>query len=263
VRAPPAVLGEVRRVADAFRNEQDTSPVGPMLVSGMLAEQLARLLGEHAAPGAVIASDSARVTGSSVLVRVIAGDPSSADEDVVRSAAGEGIPVVLVQLWPQAAWTKPFVLSPFVVECRAGEGFPVPEIAARIAEAVERPASLARRVPALEPKVARRVVAAASVRAAILAAVGTRAKPARPLITLEQVRMLGELSNLSDGERSGESIPSLAGLAASTVACGFVFRGAARNVRRVLPAPLVNAAVAGAGTWLLGEAFRRFGNRLP
>ncbi len=263
MRAPPAVLGEVRRVAEAFRNERDTSPVGPVLVSGMLAEQLARLLGEGAPPGAVISSDSAPLAGSSVVVRMIAGDPSSADEDVVRQAGSEDIPVVLIQLWPQAEWTRPYVLTPFVVECRAGEGFPVPEIAARIVEAVERPTALATRIPAIESRVARRVIVTSSVRAAILGAVGARSKPARPLITLEQVRMLGELSNLSPDKGRGESIPALAGLTASTLASGFVFRGAARSAQRVLPGPLANAAVAAAGTWLLGEAFRRFGNRLP
>jgi|GEM_PF-3923525 len=64
-------------------------------------------------------------------VRIVAGDPSPEDEALVAEAAREGIEVVIVQLWPQADWTRPFVLSPFVVECRAGEGFPVEEIADR------------------------------------------------------------------------------------------------------------------------------------
>lgn len=263
MRAPTAVLGEVRNVVDAFKDERDTAPVGPVLVNGMLAEQLARLLGEGAAAGAVVTGDSSRLRGSSLVVRIIAGDPSPADEELVRRAGTEDVPVVVVQLWPQAEWTKPFVLTPFVVECRAGEGFPVPEIAARIAEAAERPASLARRVPVLEPSVARRVVKAASIRAAILTAIGGRSGPTRPLLTLEQVRMLGELSNLGEGQGRDESLRTLGSLAASTIAFGFVFRGAARGVQRALPAPLANAAVAAAGTWLLGETFRRFGDRLP
>ena len=51
---------------------------------------------------------------------------------------------MIVQLWPQADWTTPFVLTPFVVECRAGEGFPVGEISGRIAEATENAAVSAR-----------------------------------------------------------------------------------------------------------------------
>ena len=75
--------------------------------------------------------------------------------------------------------------------------------------------------------------------------------------------MLGELSNLDGAEARGDSLPVLGGLATSVIALGFVFRGAARSAQRVLPAPLANAAVAAAGTWVVGEAFRRFGNRLP
>lgn len=258
-----AVLGELRGVAGAFRDERDTGPIGPLFVSGMLAEQLARLLAEGSEPGAVITGDTSRLAGSSVVVHVIAGDPSSTDEDLVRDANRAGIPIVLVQLWSQADWTPPFVLTPFVVECSPGTGFPVPEIADRIARAVERPAALARRVPVLKQTVARRAVGATAVRAAILGAIGARSKAARPQITLAQVRMLAELRNLEDGTDDRESLPALGGMATSVVSLGFVFRQAARNARRVLPSPLANAAVAATGTWIVGEAFRRFGDRLP
>ena len=72
-----------------------------------------------------------------MLVRIIAGDPTPRTTELVRAATTQGVPVVIVELWPQADWTPPFVLSPFVVECRAGEGFPIREIADRIVEATE------------------------------------------------------------------------------------------------------------------------------
>jgi hypothetical protein len=75
--------------------------------------------------------------------------------------------------------------------------------------------------------------------------------------------MLAELRNLEDAKDGRESLAVLGGIAASTVALGFVFRGVARNAQRALPGPLSNAAVAAAGTWILGEAFRRLGDRLP
>ena len=81
----------------------------------------------------------------------------------MRAADRAGIPVVIVQLWPQADWRAPFVLSPFVVECRTGEGFPVPAIAERIAEAAENPSALAVRVPVLAPPVEHAVVRSAIV----------------------------------------------------------------------------------------------------
>ena len=256
-------LREVRSVAGVLRDGLDSTPVGPVLVSGMLAEQLARLLADGSEPGAVITGDVSRLPGSSVVVHIVAGDPSSGDEDLVRSADRADIPVVLVQLWPQVDWTPPFLLTPFVVECSAGAGFPVPDIAGRIAQAVERPAALARRVPVLKDSVAGRVVGSTAVRAAILGTVGARSRAARPVITLEQVRMLAELRGLEEAADDRESFAVLGGMAASVVALGFVLRGVARNAQRALPGPIANATVAAAGTWILGEAFRRLEHRLP
>ncbi len=256
-------LGEVRNVVGVLRDERDESPVGHLLVSGMLAEQLARLLAHGAQPGAVVTGDTSWLPGSAAIVHVIAGDPSTEDEDLVRRADTSDIPVVLVQLWPQERWTRPFLLSPFVVECSAGAGFPVPEITAEIARAVERSAVLARRVPVLKRSVAGRAVGAAAVRAAALGVIGARSRAARPLITLEQVRMLAELRNLDAAEDDREALAVLGSLAAFAVAAGFVFRAVARQAQHALPGPLANATVAAAGTWILGETLRRFGDRLP
>ncbi len=107
------------------------------------------------------------VLGAEVVVRVIAGDPTDADDRLVRAADAIGTPVVFVQLWPQANWRAPFVLSPFVVECRAGEGFPVADIARMIARSVANPEALAGRVPVLEQPVES-------------SAVATRARSCRP-----------------------------------------------------------------------------------
>ncbi|MGH3065783.1 MAG: hypothetical protein ACRDOF_05710, partial [Gaiellaceae bacterium] len=105
------------------RNELSPEGAGPVVISGMLAEQLAKELGAGAVAGAVVVDDGTRAATAEVLVHVVAGEPSDADETLVRSADQRGAPVVIVQLWPQADWTPPFVLTPFVVECRAGEGF--------------------------------------------------------------------------------------------------------------------------------------------
>jgi hypothetical protein len=263
VKALASALGEIRSVAGVLRDERSTERIGHVLVSGMLAEQLARLLADGAEPGAVVTGDTSQLAGSSVVVHVIAAEPSAADEDLVRQADRAGIPLVLVQLWPQADWTPPFLLTPFVVECSAGAGFPVPEIARSIAKGVETPAALARRVPVLKDIVARRAVATAAVRAAILGSRGSGSQGTRPLIALEQARLVGQLGNLEDTTDGNASLAALGGIAASVVAFGFVFRGVARNTRRVLPTPLANAAVAAAGTWIIGEAFRRLEHRLP
>jgi hypothetical protein len=231
----------------------------------MLAEQLARQLGEGADPGAVVAGDASRLSRSSVLVHVIAGDPGQDDEELVRDAEQHGVPIILIQLWPQAEWTKPFVLTPFVVECRAGEGFPVSEIAVRIVEAVESPVDLGRRVPVLQEKVEEAIVGTSIVRTALLASLGKKKRPARPLITLEQIRMLAELRRLRQvSPVSGQdALKDAAPFAAAALVAGFAFRQGAVAARRVLPGGITDAVIAAAGTWALGEALRRYSDRLP
>jgi len=144
-----ALVDEARSIGSTLTAEHDPASVGTIGVSGMLAEQLAKELSAGAAPGTVVVGGAELVSRAEVLVRIIAGDPSAEDEQLLRVADGRGVPVVVVQLWPQADWTRPFVLTPFVVECRAGEGFPVTEIADRIVEATESGAVLASRAPVI------------------------------------------------------------------------------------------------------------------
>ena len=251
-----AVALEAREALRTVQDKRAQDPVGVVAVSGTLAEQLARELGRGAAPGAVVVREPPSVAGAEVIVRVIAGDPVHADDALVRAADAVGTPVVFVQLWPQANWRSLFVLSPFVVECRTGEGFPVGDIARAIARSVGHPEALAARVPLLEHPVESSVVVTAVARAALLGAIGTRKRgPARPLITLAQLRMLSSL-RAAEGSEGQRELPAAA-VAGATLAASFALRAAARAAGRSLPAPVVNAAVAAAGTWALAELVRR------
>ncbi|MGH3077909.1 MAG: hypothetical protein ACRDPZ_06960 [Gaiellaceae bacterium] len=244
-------------------SELQDAPAGPpgtVLVSGMLAEQLARQLGAGAEPGAVTARDGSSVAGAEVVVRVIAGDPSPEDVALVRAAEADGTPIVLVQLWPQAERTKPFVLSPLVVECRPGEGFPLTEIAARIGEAAVRAPALAARVPVLYDAVAAGLMRGTVARAALLGFLGRG--PARPALALEQVRALSRLRTLDSTSATADDPRTLAGIAGLVLASSFVFRAAARATRGKLPAPLVNAAVAAGGTWMVTRAVHELQSRI-
>ena len=169
-----ALVGEARRLVFAVRDEIDMPHVGPIVVSGMLAEQLAKELAAGAAPGAVVVAGAVPHGRPEAHVRIVAGDPSPEDEALVAEAAREGIEVVIVQLWPQADWTRPFVLSPFVVECRAGEGFPVGEIADRIVEATESASALAARVPVLAEALRSALLTQAVLRSALIGLAGSR-----------------------------------------------------------------------------------------
>ena len=171
---------------------------------------------------------------------------------------------MVVQLWPQADWTRPFVLSPFVVECRAGEGFPVREIADRIVEATENGAVLAAR--AAGDRGCRRragLVKATVIRSALIGIAGARLGVSRPLLTLEQMRLLSQLRTVSAGSAITDELPVRAGGAAAVLAAGFAFRGLARSLRTVVPAPIAHAAVAAAGTWVLAKAYEAAETRLP
>jgi hypothetical protein len=244
-----SLVGEAVRAVRAVQGVTEPGAVG---VSGVLAEQLVRELAAGADPGSVRVVDRPG-PGFSVAVRVVAGDPTDEDRAFVVAADRASVPVVLVELWPQADWTPPFVLTPFVVECRAGQGFPVPEIAARIVEAAEDAPGLAARVPALRDAAASRAIRTAVARTALLALRGR----SRPLLTLEQLRLVSQLRTLDARVAGGPPTPELAATAAGLLAGGFALRQAARRARRALPGPLANAAVAAAGTWLLAEALRR------
>jgi hypothetical protein len=248
-----AVALEARRAFATVRDKEAEVPVGPLVVSGTLAEQLARELRLGAAPGAVLVQERPSPAAAEVVIRIVAGDPGEVEDALVREADRVATPVVFVQLWPQADWGALYVLSPFVIECRAGEGFPVRAIAEAVSRAVEHPEPLAARIPVLKDPVESSAVRTAIARAALLGATGARkASPARPLITLEQLRML---SSLRAAKRSGarSEIPPAA-IAAATVAASFALRALARSAGRSLPAPLVNAAVAAGGTWALAKA---------
>lgn len=250
-----AFAGEVRSVLQAAREELSRGAVGHVLVTGVLADQLAKELRSGAEPGAVIVGSTSLDPTVEVVVRVIAGEPTEEDTALVTDADLHGIPVVLVQLWPQAEWTQPWVLSPFVVECRAGEGFPLDEIGVRVLEASERDSVLASRIPVLRRPFERLVVSRSVVRAAVLAAVAGR-RAARPALSLEQVRVAARLAVAQRALANGRVSPlqAVGGAAGAALASGFVFRALARTAQRALPAPLANVAVSAAGTWAIATA---------
>ena len=252
---------EARRVVQTIRGELEPVSTGAIVVSGMLAEQLVRELARDAEPGAVVVGDGTSVAQAAVAIHILAAEPSGEDQALVRTADNLGVPVVLVQLWPQADWTPPFVLTPFVVECRAGAGFPIDEIASRTFEASANEHELARRIPVLRDAVARAIVRRSVARAGIIGALGRRLGPSRPLLVLEQARMLTRLRSVESGSGELELAPTIAAVAGTTLGLGLALRGVTRTVRHVLPRPLADAAVAAAGTWVLGRAMRELGHR--
>lgn len=263
-RNPVVALAlEGRNVLQALRGEHVAARVGPLAVSGMLAEQLAKELSAGAAPRAVVVSDDPEVVRASVAIRIVAGHPSDDDERFVRRTDRVDIPIVVVQLWPQEDWRGPFVLSPFVVECKTGEGFPVRRIAEAVASAADDATSLAARVPALKEVVERSTKRRALARAAFVGATLGPKGAARPVLALEQAGLVARMRALEEpepekpGTGRREELPVLAATAATAIVASFGFRELARRVHRGPSGRLSDAAIAAGGTWLLCEIVRR------
>lgn len=261
MRTAPLVAAvlEARNVQRALEDERKVANVGPIVVGGMLAEQLAKELAAGAATGSVTVADDPRGLRGSLAIRVVAGDPSSEDERFVRAAELGEIPVVIVQLWPQANWRRPYVLTPFVIECKAGEGFPIRKIADVIATAADDATSLAARIPVLQQPVSNAVRRDSVVRSAIVGASLGRKNAARPVLALEQVGAMARLRALDAPETDkSRQLPVTAGTAVATIVASYGFRELARTLRRQrVPRRLGDAAVAAGGTWLLAEISRR------
>ena len=240
--------------------QRTAAPPPPHIVavSGTLAEQLVRELGAGAEPGSVVLGGPD--SSVAVLVHILAGDPTSDDEAVVTAADRAEIPVVLVQVWPQEDAGRPFVLSPFVVECRAGEGFPVSEIASRIAASVPDPVPLASRVPVLRDSIRSASVLRAVARNVIRALSGSSGRLA---MTRDQVGLLLDEDATRAGALTPERAPQIVPAVAGILALGFVMRSVARAAQRVpmLPAPAARAAVAAAGTIAAAALAKALGER--
>ncbi len=119
---------------------------------------------------------------------------------------------------------------------------------------------LASRAPVIEEATRSRLVKSAVFRSALIGLAGARLGVSRPLLTLEQVRMLSQLQTMSAGSAVADELPVRAGGTAALLAAGFAFRGLARSVRTVVPAPIAHAAVAAAGTWLIAKAYEARGD---
>ena len=235
---------------------------GPLLVTGMLAEQLARELGAGGDPTLVRTSGEPEAAG--VFVRVVAGAATAEDERLFRSATRAAVPIVAVQTAePARAARLTYVLAEDVVQVMPGSGFPVDEIADRIAAALgEDGAPLAASLPVLRDAVVRRRATEAAVGAAALAALGAPSSPRLPVLALAQARMLSDVAVASGVEQGGDGRVSAQQLALPLAAALGTGLAARELVRRApFRGRLIDAAVAGAATLALGALFRRLPRR--
>jgi len=189
-------------------------------------------------------------SGAAVAVRIVDGAQSPAEAAVLRRLSRAGTPLVVVRR--RVTEKIPYVFPGDVLDVD-GEP-PVAEIVALIAR-VSGPAgpALAARLPVLRPAVAQRLIATTSLTNAAIAASPWIKQAQLPLLTLAQSRML-LLLGLSGGDVLPRDPKELARAAAPAVGGSIaVGLGARALVRRSpLGGPIVRAAVAYAGTRVLG-----------
>jgi uncharacterized protein (DUF697 family) len=246
--SPMTVWSLVRELKTAAQETR------PLVVSGPLAEQLAKELSRGAAPGAVRVGG--RVEGAGCLIRVLAGAPTPEDEQELKAARRAKVPALVVQTGTED-FDIPYVLATDAVMCRPGEGFPVEEIAAVVAARLgEAGTGLAARVPVLREPVSSSLIEFFSRKNGILAVAIFVPGADFPVLTLNQIRLVLRLAAAHGIEVDQQRLPEVL----ATVAAGFGFRAVARQLLGAIPIAgwAIKGGVAYGGTRALGEAAQRY-----
>jgi uncharacterized protein (DUF697 family) len=249
--ALPLRLGAVFGVVKEVKATSDR----PLLVSGTLAEQLARELRAGGDSAAVRVGGEPRDVEA--MLHVVGDDVTEADEQVLKKAHRERVPIIVIAAGRRAPSQIPFVLATDVVRAEPGHGFPIDSIAEAIAEKLgEEATSLARRLPTLRPAVCSWLIASFSRKNGIVGAAVFVPGVDLPVLTLNQIRMVLRICAAHGLEVDAQRAPELV----TTIGAGLGFRALARELLDVVPGVgwIVKGAVAYAGTRALGEAAVRY-----
>ncbi len=248
-----------RDVLSLVGDAQGASDKRPLLVSGVLAEQLARELAAGGDPRLV--RTSGHPASAAAVVRVVAGAATREDERQLRDATRALVPLVVVQTGI-ASVRLPYVLATDVVDCAPGSGFPVGEIAEALAR-VLGPAgpALAAALPVLRDPVERRRATDAALSAGALAALSRSGGPKLPVLALAQTRMLNDLSVADGTPRPGDpraAAETVAPQLAAALGVGVLSRALVR--RLPVRNPVLDGAVAAVATLALAALARSLGS---
>ncbi|MGE5273739.1 MAG: hypothetical protein ACM3QU_08255 [Verrucomicrobiota bacterium] len=202
--------------------------------------------------------------GAAALVHILAGPPGDDDLRLFGEAARRRLPVVAVI--PSAADVAghlPYVLDENVVRVRGGAGFPLEEIAQRLARALGESATpLAARLPVLRAAVCEELIRRFSRRNGVIGAVVFVPGADMPILTLNQIRLVLRIADAHGFEIDRERIPEVL----AVIGSAFGFRALARKTIGLVPLVgwAVKGGVAYTGTRAIGEAaVRYFEGRAP
>lgn len=248
----------VRGVRSSSRTDAPLVVAGPDALVSLLVEELTR--------GGVAAAvrEQGPLKGGAALVLVLAGAPTADDELLLREATRARLPVVAVV--PGAAGAPkhvPYVLDENLVRVPGGAGFPVDEIAKRLARSLgEEATPLAARLPVLREAVCRELIRKFSRQNGVLGVIVFVPGADLPILTANQVRLVLRIADAHGFEIDRERLPEVL----AVVASGFGFRALARRAITYVPFVgwVVKGAVAYAATRTLGDAaVRYFERRAP
>ena len=129
----PLGIGPRDVVSLARHSRRTLSPKGPILVTGVLAEQLATEL--RAGGDASLVRTHGDPAEAAAVVCVVGEGATPSDEQVLRAATRALVPVIGVRTGSSGA-PIPYILATDVVDVPPGQGFPVDEIAGTLAAAL-------------------------------------------------------------------------------------------------------------------------------
>jgi len=261
-RSAPASAASVLRLIQGLRasSEQDA----PLVVAG--PDGLVPVLVKELTRGGVAAAVRAHgpLKGGAALILLLAARPDEGDERLLRDATRARLPVVAVI--PGSAggpFHVPYVLDANVVHVSGGSGFPVDEIAKRLARTMGEDATpLAARLPVLRGAVCEELIRKFSRQNGFLGVAVFVPGADLPVLTANQVRLVLRIADAYGFEIDRERLPEVL----AVIGSGLGFRALARRAIGYVPVVgwAVKGAVAYTGTRALGEAaVRYFESRAP
>ena len=251
---PTAVYGILKELKASSQHDR------AIVVSG--ARGLVPVLVKELARGCVASAvrEHGALDDAAALVQVLAGELATGDEERLKEAARRRLPIVAVAVGVPGH--IPYVLEENVVRVGSGAGFPVDEIARRLAKALgERGTPLAARLPVLRRPVCDVLIRKCSRQNALFGAAVFLPGDDMPVLTLNQVRMVLRIADAHGFEIDRDRLPEVLGVIGS----GLGFRAVGRKAGRVrFVGWAVKGAIAYTGTRALGEAaVRYFERRAP
>ena len=255
---PASVMSAVKGVRASAHRERPLVVAGPPGLVQILIADVTR--------GGVSAAvrEQGPLEGAAALIHILAGRPSADDERLLGEAARRRLSIVAVV--PSAADVHghlPYVLDENVVRVEGGAGFPLEEIARRLARALGESATpLAARLPVLRPAVCEELIRRFARRNGVIGVVVFVPGADLPILTLNQIRLVLRIADAYGFEIDRERIPEVV----AVIGSAFGFRAMARKAVGLVPLVgwAVKGGVAYTGTRAIGEAaVRYFETRAP